>query len=224
MRGFLRLDGSVAGSRRAMAGLSLLVILLTAATLAPWRVVATANAPVTVRVVRAGVGDLQAAVNLNGELRAADQIDITSRVASRITRLPVTVGRVVEAGEVLAELDRGQLEVAVAQAQAALAKERAALAKLAATAPRPEEIAQGEANIRAAEAKLAQLDQGARPEEVAKEEAAIRAAEVKLAQLDEGPRPEEVAKETAAVRAAEAKLSNCARDRGPKMSTWPCRS
>lgn len=186
------LSGSTSGASRTIAGLSLLVLLLAGTTIMPWgRVAATANAPVTVRVVRAGIGDLQAGISLNGELRATDQIDVTPRVSSRVIRLPVTVGQVVAAGAVLAELDRTQLEVEVAKAQATLTKEQAALAKLQ-TPARDEEITKEEANIRAAEAKLSQLEQGARPEDVNKEAAAVRAAEIKLSQAQRGARPEDI--------------------------------
>jgi HlyD family secretion protein len=151
---------------RIIAGLSLLVVLLTGTTLLPWQrstVIATAAAPV--RVARATVGELKATVNLNGELRATDQLDVTPRVSSRVTRLPAPVGKVVQAGEVLAELDRTLLEIELTRAQTALDKERANLAKVDAAAP-AEEIVKLEAAIRSAEAALAEVLAGAKPEDV----------------------------------------------------------
>jgi len=154
------------GSRRALAGLSLLVVLLTGASILPWQRPATiVAAPAPVRVAKATVGDLKASVSLSGELRPTDQLEVTPRISARVTRLPATVGRVVGAGEVLAELDRTAQEIALTQAQAALTKERANLAKLQ-SGSRAEDIVRAEAALRAAEASLAQIMQGPRPEDI----------------------------------------------------------
>lgn len=155
------------GATRAIAGLSLLVVLLLGASILPWqRPAVLTAAPAPVRVAKVTVGDLKAAVSLSGELRPTDQTEVTPRVSSRIVRLPATVGREVKAGEVLAELDRTQLEVALTQAQATVAKEKASLAKLQTTTTRAEDLARGEAALNAAEANLAAVLDGPRAEDV----------------------------------------------------------
>lgn len=162
----LQRGGAIAGSRRALAGLSLLVVLLTGTSILPWqRPTTIVAAPAPVRVAKATVGDLKAAISLSGELRPTDQLEITPRISARVTRLPATVGRVVQAGEVLAELDRTAQEIALTQAQAALTKERANLAKLQ-SGSRPEDVERAEAALRAAEANLAQVLQGPRAEDI----------------------------------------------------------
>jgi HlyD family secretion protein len=128
-------------------------------------VTATTAAPAQVRVARATVGTMQATISLSGDLRPADQIEVTPRISSRITRLAVNVGQSVRAGDLIAELDRTSLEVELTRARATLAREQAALAKLR-VGPRAEDIAREEANLRAAEAKLAQAQQGPRPEDI----------------------------------------------------------
>jgi HlyD family secretion protein len=168
-----------ASATRAIAGLSLLVVLLLGTTILPWQRPATiVAAPSPVRVAEVKVGELRASVPLSGELRPTDQIDVTPRVSARVTRLPATVGKVVRAGEVLAELDRTQLEVAAVQAQATLAKEKANMAKLQVTIA-PEDVARDEAALRAAEASLAQVLKGPKIEDV-------EIAQQKLNQAREG--------------------------------------
>jgi HlyD family secretion protein len=137
-----------------------LVLLLTGTTFLPWgQTIATNNAVVPVRVVRVAPSDLQAAITLNGEVRSTDQIEITPRVSGRIVSLPVEVGQAVEAGQVLAEIDRTALENDLIKARADLLAEQAALAKLQAS-PRPEDIAEVEANVRVAEMRLQELNEG----------------------------------------------------------------
>lgn len=154
------------GARRALAGLSLLVVLLVGTSIWPWqRAVATSSAPAPVRVAKASVGPLQASLSLSGELRPTDQLDVATRVGARVTQVAAGVGQAVQAGQTLAELDRTALEIALLQAQSGLAKEKAALAK---------------------------LQSGARSEDVAKEEAALRAAEARLEQVKRGPKAEDI--------------------------------
>jgi RND family efflux transporter MFP subunit len=117
-------------------------------------------------VATATVGELRAVVSLNGELRATDQVDVVAGISSRIVRLPVTVGQAVGAGQVLAELDRTELEMELAKAQTSLTKVHAEVAKLRDGSTSAEDIATEEASLRAAEARLAQLMQGPAPEDV----------------------------------------------------------
>jgi HlyD family secretion protein len=157
---------AAAGSRRAIGGLSILVVLLIGTTILPWqRAAVTVAAPSPVRVAKATVGDMKASISLNGELRPTDQMEVTPRVSGRVTRLTATVGRTVRAGEALAELDRTALEVALTQAQTSVTKERSALAKLQSGA-RAEDIVVAQAAVRAAEASLAQAMQGPKAEDV----------------------------------------------------------
>jgi HlyD family secretion protein len=155
------------GSRRALAGMGLLVVLLIGTTILPWhRATATNSAPLPVKVARVTTGDVLGTVSLNGDIRPVNQLDVTSRVGARVVAVPVTVGQAVRAGDVLAQLDRTQQEVALVQAQAAIVKEQSALEKARVALDQPIDIASLEANIRAAEAELAEVLAGPRAEDV----------------------------------------------------------
>lgn len=58
-------------------------------------------------------------LDLSGELVAQNRMEIASKIAGRITGIPVTEGTVVQAGDVLARLDSPELASGLVQAQAA---------------------------------------------------------------------------------------------------------
>jgi HlyD family secretion protein len=95
-------------------------------------------------------------------------------------------GETVEAGQVILRLQDTHQQAAVAQAEAALANAQARLAALEA-GPRGQEIASAQASLDAAQARLARLVEGARAEEIAAAEASLGAAQATLERLFEGP-------------------------------------
>jgi len=94
---------------------------------------ADANAPVgkedarAVRVALATAGNLPRTVTATGTLAAEDQVVLNTKVSGRLAELPVDLGSTVEAGDVVAVLDRTDFRLRVEQAETALAQARARL-------------------------------------------------------------------------------------------------
>lgn len=156
------------------------------------------------------------------------QVDLAFNNNERIAAVLVQEGDRVRAGQVLARLDEGRLKPQVDQVAALVAAQRAVVERFH-NGSRPEEVAQGRANVAAAEADAvndkAQLDRmrtlaessGGRAvsrQELDNARAAYDAAEAKLEvsrrALDlllAGPRREDTAQAEAQLRADEAQLA-----------------
>jgi HlyD family secretion protein len=115
----------------------------------------------------------------------ARTVTVGSRTGGRVKRLAVQEGERVKAGEVLVELETGDLDAQRAIALAQLAQAEAAQDKLRKGA-RPEEIAQANARAAQATAAFAETRHGSRIQEVAAAEARLAQAQagVDKAQLD----------------------------------------
>ena len=136
-------------------------------------------------------GTMLVAVSASGSVEPQARVSLSFEVPGWVVEVPVTVGKPVKAGEVLARLDSTSLALQVQQAQAALASAKAQLAQLRAPA-RPEEVAAAEANLRAAQAQVSataanldQLEAGAGEAQIAAAEADLAAATLqqKVAQI-----------------------------------------
>jgi RND family efflux transporter MFP subunit len=87
-----------------------------------------ASAPARkVQLMQAKLDTINRSVEVNGTLAAQDQVAVAFKVAGRIDRLPVDLGDLVKQGELLASLDKTDLQLAVEQAEAALQQARARL-------------------------------------------------------------------------------------------------
>jgi multidrug efflux pump subunit AcrA (membrane-fusion protein) len=86
-----------------------------------------AAAPRPVRLVPVAAGTLPVTVTATGTLAAEDQVVLNTKVAGRLAELPVDLGSVVRAGDVVAVLDLTDFRLRVEQAQTALAQARARL-------------------------------------------------------------------------------------------------
>jgi multidrug resistance efflux pump len=115
----------------------------------------------------------------------ARAIAVGSRGGGRVAKVLVQEGDRVTAGQVLVELERGDLDAQRAIAVAQLAQAQAALDKLQKGA-RPEEIAQARARSDQAAAALSETLHGSRVEEIGAAEARLAQAQagVDKAQLD----------------------------------------
>ncbi len=120
-------------------------------------------------------GKLTGRLAYSGNVQARKQVILVARNAGRVSRVHVDTGSVVQAEEALVELDQEILLAQVAQAEAALEGARARLDALLA-GPRPAQVAQVEANLRAAEAALARLLAGPTAEQLALAQAQVRLA------------------------------------------------
>jgi HlyD family secretion protein len=162
-------------------------------------------------------------LTVQGEV-SSDRIDISPRVAGRITRIGADVGDSVERGAVIAELESPQLVATLIAARAALSVAKADLDRI--TSTRPENIAARKAELAAAQADVtlnqetydrkAQLSRtGYAPQAMIDEatrnlESAIRKRESAQAALQlttTGASPEERALAAAQVKQAEATLN-----------------
>lgn len=83
--------------------------------------------PRPVRLAAAVSGTLPVTVTATGTLAAEDQVVLNTKVAGRLRDLPVDLGSVVHAGQVVAVLDLRDFELRVEQARTALAQARARL-------------------------------------------------------------------------------------------------
>ena len=85
------------------------------------------NKPVEVRLEEVGNKDLVAAVTASGKIEAKSQVDISSEVTARITRITVKEGDLVTKGQLLVELDQVQFLGAVERGTAQMASVEAQL-------------------------------------------------------------------------------------------------
>jgi len=165
-----------------------------------------------------------APIELSGTVDARE-VDVSFQVGGRIERLVTDEGRVVKAGEVLAELDPRDLELAAARAQAQAASAEKALAVLRAGS-RIQDIRAGEAAVQQAQADVALAisqqertaklvaDHFAPPQQLDTANDAVDVAKAKLDQarqnlslLREGARKEDIERAAADLEAARAQAS-----------------
>jgi HlyD family secretion protein len=155
------------------------------------------------------------------------QADLPFNASERVTEVLVQEGDHVKVGQVMARLDPTRMQPQVAKAEADVAAEQQVVNRLHA-GTRPEEVAQGRANVLSAQAdsanaqrqyeRLMELSRNSSGRAVSKQDldtakAALDVAQAKLAvnrkALDlqiAGPRKEDIAQAEAQLRADEAQL------------------
>ncbi|WP_448381571.1 efflux RND transporter periplasmic adaptor subunit [Gloeomargarita sp.] len=179
--------------------------------------ISTLTVPVMVR-------DLTVRVTASGRVEPVQRVNLSPKVSGRLAALYVEQGDVVRQGQVIARMDDRELRARQQEALANLAQAQARLQELQ-RGNRPEEIAQGRAQVAAARSRyeLARqrrqrneelLAQGAIAQdtldaaltEEATAAAALQEAERRLAVLVAGTRAEAIAQAQAQVAAARAQL------------------
>jgi HlyD family secretion protein len=118
-----------------------------------WQTQSASQADQDVRTTVVERGDMLVAVTASGNIEPEARSVLSFEASGRVAEVPVEMGDVVEAGDVVAQLDTERLTLQLAQAQGALASAEAQLADLE-NGPRPEEVASAEANLRAAQAQV----------------------------------------------------------------------
>lgn len=164
-----------------------------------------AATPSHVEVATVQRGTLSNTFSFSGNVQARQKVNIIPKVAGRVTKVAVDLGSVVKAGDALLELEQEVLAAQVAQAQAGLDAAQAKLDGLEA-GPRAEQVAQAEAGLEVAQARLNGLKAGPRVEQVAQAEANLRSAQARLDQLKAGPTKEQLETAEAQVRLAKNQL------------------
>ncbi len=144
--------------------------------------------------------NLVVSISATGNIAAEKSLNLVFNSAGVVEKVWVERGDTVQAGDVLAQLETDDLELAVKQAQAALDAAQANLAQVTAP-PRREEIDQAklavesagagltvaQADLSGAEARLAQAQAPIGAEDLAIAQLDAEAARVRLAQVQAGP-------------------------------------
>jgi HlyD family secretion protein len=178
---------------------------------------AVAQPPVPVVTAPATRMELQSGQPFVGTVLPVRSSDVGSAVDGRVVTLPIVDGQHVQAGEPIAELLRGLLEIERAGAEAELERLRQVLAELQAGS-RSEEISQARALVAGLEARLdyarsrvARLGRLAErgtstvdelqdaQTELRAIEAQLQGSRANLEQVEAGPRQEQIAQAAAAV-------------------------
>ncbi len=144
-----------------------------------WRQSAARNSSAEERTAVVERGTLEVTVSASGRIEPARQVDLTFSAPGRVVEVTIQIGDEVRAGQVLARLDTGDLELSVRQAEAAYKSAQAQLAQLK-SSPRPEAVKAAEAAYRSALAQYQRLKNSPSPEERAVAEANLKRAEVML--------------------------------------------
>lgn len=123
-----------------------------------------------------------------GAVVPAEWAALSSPTGGVVVELLAREGEQVAEGQTILRLEASRQQAAVAQAEAALSRAQARVAELQA-GPRAEEIAVAEAAVALALAQLGRAQQGAKAEEVAAAQAAVAAAQAGLNKVLEGAAP-----------------------------------
>jgi HlyD family secretion protein len=217
----MSLSGFLAAPHRAAVTLVAAVI---GGIVAAHPALAQPAAAVPVAVARVERQELAVGQSFVGTVYPARVSDVGSAVDGRVVKLPVLEGQHVAAGQPIAELLRGLLEIEKSGAIAELDRRRQVLAELRAGS-RPEEIDQRRAAVQGLEARAeyarSRLDRLRRlaergtstadelldgETEFRQVEADLRSSRAALELAEAGPREEQIAQAAAAVAAQEAEV------------------
>ncbi len=163
------------------------------------------SAPVPTQTAKVTRSTITAGVNATGAAVSTSTARLVFKGDGRVESVLVGVGDQVEAGQVLARMETGDLQIGVRQAQTGLLAAEAKLQQVQAGA-RPEDVVAAQAALEASRLRLQGIQQS-RPEDVAAARAAVDAAEAKLAAMADGGRSEDVDAAQAGVSSASAKLT-----------------
>jgi RND family efflux transporter MFP subunit len=131
---------------------------------------------ITVSAVRAERGALREQLALTGALKPKEQVDVTPKSTGRLEKIHFHVGDAVQAGALIAELERDELEQQVRRSEAMIGVARASLAQ------RSAELSNAEAQLGRAERLRADGLISAQDLEAQTTQAEVVRAQVRLAQ------------------------------------------
>jgi multidrug resistance efflux pump len=131
--------------------------------------------------------------------------NLSLAAAGIVQEVLVREGEVVEEGQVIARLENERQVISIAQAEAQVRSAQARIAELMAGS-RTEEIAAAQAAVDIANANLAKLQEGSRPEDIAAAEAALAAAQAAYQEVLDGADDEQLIQAEADLANAEAAL------------------
>jgi HlyD family secretion protein len=131
-------------------------------------------------------GNKAGQVSAAGNIALISQRSVVLQAGGIVTEVPVKVGDVVAAGDLLVALDTTDLQRTVEQAKLTLANAQLALDKLKEPAD-PAEIAAARASLASAQQQLATAQAGATPAQLQAAQAKLAAAQAAYQDLKDGP-------------------------------------
>jgi HlyD family secretion protein len=131
-------------------------------------------------------GNKAGQVSAAGNIALISQRSVVLQAGGIVTQVPVKVGDVVAAGDLLVALDTTDLQRTVEQAKLTLANAQLALDKLKEPAD-PAEIAAARASLASAQQQLATAQAGATPAQLQAAQAKLAAAQAAYQDLKDGP-------------------------------------
>lgn len=103
----------------------ILLIAATVIVVAAAILFANRTKPVAVDLVTVAAADVQTSVVASGRVLPPSRVDIGATITARVEKVLVREGARIEAGQILVELERGELAAAAMQARAAVARAQA---------------------------------------------------------------------------------------------------
>ncbi|WP_129626460.1 efflux RND transporter periplasmic adaptor subunit [Candidatus Oscillochloris fontis] len=192
-------------SRWMGIGIGIIIVAMLAAV--AFNLVRTAEQPALHNTTPATSGALVATVSGSGAVVAAQSLDVTFQTSGTVTKVFVSEGDLVVAGQVLAQLDTRELELNVAQAQATLETARVQLDQARDGNATQSDIVAAEAALANAQAQLARsVNNNVTTEDIAQAKAALVSAQSQLDELLAGAEHTEVVSAQAKVEQAQASL------------------
>jgi HlyD family secretion protein len=168
--------------------LIILIILAVLAAIGGWvykNYMAQAQKPQQEREeVLVRPGTLTALVNTTGTIQPEKQTSLSFKSPGRVAQVLVQEGQTVKTGDVLAQLDKTDLEYAVAQAELALSSAQAQLLRIQRD-PAQYDLAAAEAAVKSAKAAYNKMVAGPTAEEVRVARATLDQAEANRKQAQE---------------------------------------
>jgi HlyD family secretion protein len=198
----------------------ILVMLLTTAAIVTRRFrAARAGTAAPAREFTVSKGDVVVTVRETGTMEPFTKVEVKSKVGGRILRMAAEEGQRVHAGQLLAELDRTEIQSQVNQIQAQIAAARARLAQTETELQYQQsstELARADADqgLLSAQSRLKQSQRQlhAQPaltrSSIAQAEANCRAAEASLAAMNASTHPQMTADARSALAQAQANADN----------------
>jgi HlyD family secretion protein len=161
---------------------------------------APASSAITTTVT---TGDMEITIESGGAVEALRSGTVPFQQAGQVAEVQVAAGDIITKGQLLARVENQELVLAVERAEAELMAAEAKLAELQA-GNRPEEITSAQASLDSARAQLTAAQQGADSADVAAAQANLAAARAELDALYEGPTGSELIETEVAMKNAEA--------------------
>ena len=186
--------------------LLILVVLAGIAGVVLWRLQANTTTSTATTTTTVSQGNLTMTVSGSGAVAAARQIELPFQQAGTITSVNVKVGDQVKAGQVLAQIDAGDLQLQLQQAQAGLKAAQAKLDQAKSGAATPQDLASAQASLENAKAQLAKT-KTASVTDVQSAQAQLASAQAKLNAL-KNPSPADISAAQTKVNQAQAQLQS----------------